>query len=313
MPTSRFYSGSRALGTSNEATKMLKKHLMRGIKLNGTERYRLIMKQRMEEHKKKAFGDRRMSGGFKLPGTLKQAMQMSHRAEMALREMAQKKAAKEEKELRKRVEVVPRFYPNGGRLDARGRIFSAQDQPILYVRKKDGRILTTGGMSVGRYKPKSKFNDSRVQMLIDRYTPKPKPVLGQWDPAIGGVGMQMQDMPTVWSNGEADSFQRLGMAANVNAWGIMSENTWGTFSNNAWGTVAENVWGTTNNNVWGGYGGNPYGSGSGSWRRFWGTGMAGQKNYLKKPFKLLLSVFGIGRVRSAGSGRSGGNGARGGR
>lgn len=311
MPTSRFYSGSRSSGGTNEATKLLKKHMMRGIKLNATERYKIIMKQRMEEHKKKAFGERMMKSGFSLPGTLKQAMNMSARAENALKEMAQKKAAKEEKALRKMVQITPRYFPNGARIDTKGRVFTPQDVQILYVRKKDGRILTTGGMWVGRYRPKSKMNDYTLQTLIDRYTPKPKPVPGQWDPAAGGVGMQMQDMPSVWSNGEVD-LQRGGIAANVNAWGIMSENTWGTFSNNAWGTVAENVWGTTNNNVWGGLGGNPYGSGS--WRRFWGTNSAGQKNFLKKPFKLLLAALGIGRVRESNrAGSSGRGGGRGGR
>lgn len=297
MVGTRFINTGRDPRQRSAAAELMRLEIEKKGKLPPGERYKLLMKKKLEANKQKA--------AFNNPN----GRQMSKRAEQALKEIAAKKAAKEAKALRRMVIVQPKIYHNG-KLNAKGKISDIEGNIIAEVNTKNGKIATTGGWSLGKYKPGSQRTHAAIMEAIDKHSPyyiKQRQLQMQQNQQASGVGNLYGPPPQETMNlygvinsmqqeqGKAEQFNFYGEAANgprqnigVTAWGAMADNPWGTFADNAWGTTSDNVWGTTNTNVWGGIGGSPF---AGKAVQFWGTGNG--KNYLKSITSLFKAYFGF--------------------
>lgn len=330
--TKRFYSGTRDNSRKmGEAARLKRMEIERGGKLPLTsqERYRHILKKKLEESQANAASSKPL---FQLPGTKAPERKMSKKAEQALKEIAQRKAAKEEKALRQMVVVQPRTFSDAGRIDAKGQAYDLGNNLTLKVDRKTGKIKTMGGWAVGKYSPKKKFRTNmiitdslkkhgayfiqqkRLQMLQEQQRLAELTMQGNniYGAPASGLASQIY-LEQHYGDGGMDGHgnkitdpnltNRVG-AANVNAWGAMSNNVHGTFADNTWGGMVDNVWGGVNNNIWGGIGGSAWGTGSGGFSRrgwkIWGSGAPGQKNWLKPLGALFVGLFGIGRGKRLG-------------
>lgn len=233
MSTIRFFSGARETGTKHSiAGSLVRLEFQKRGKLTSPQRYSYIFKKRMEEKRQNAV--KKFQGGFKLPGSLKEARKMSKRAEAALKEIAAKKAAKQAKAERKMVIIQPRTFPNG-KLERSGKVFDIAGNIVAKVDPKTGKMTTLNGWSLGHYKPKSFMTDRALQEAIDKHSPhfinlrKQKMLLasGQQPYGVHGPAGAIVHTPS----------------GNTNAWGAKSGNIWGSHSNNIWGTDGDNVWG----------------------------------------------------------------------
>lgn len=288
MGTIRFFSGGRDPGASKSiASQIMRIEIEKKGKMPSADRFKLILKQKMAENRKKL-------------STQNQKV-MSKRADEALKQIAQKKAAKEAKALRKMVIVTPRVYPNG-RLTQKGKIFDVAGNIVAEVNVKNGKIATTLGWSLGKYKPKSTQTHALIQEAINKYSPyyiqqrKLEALKAAGiDPITGQPVAQHSVINVQGGTVHNTGFTSYGEAAGgprqnvgVTSWGAMSDNVWGTFADNAWGRSMDNVWGTTSTDVWGGIGGNPFG---GKGVQIWGTGNG--KNYLKRVTNFISALLGI--------------------
>lgn len=336
MSTRGNFTGTRESSSTAAILKQLRKiEISKGGKLplTSTQRYKMILNKRMEEHRKKsqinAYNDFTLGKG-QAGGERK----MSRRAEMALKEIARKKAVKEAKELRQMVVIKPRHYGSAGQITAKGIVYDHVNNITMRVDTKNGKIKTMGGFTIGKYKPKSAWHDSQMQTWIRKYSPyhlklqqmelqrqiqamyqlqqaggvtvhgmpyDPSQLQAQLQhliDAYGNLHQQADHYGNVSDHGHAGQLtqgQRTNMG--VTAWGVQSNNVWGTFGENTWGGFAENVWGRTNNNIWGGIGdaGNFWRTpGRNVFRSGVGTG---QKNYIGMWGGMLLSFMGLGGRR----------------
>lgn len=341
--TRRFYSGARG-GTKKlgEAARLTRLEMEKGGKLpmSTQDRYKRILKKKLEESREKASASKPL---FQLPGTAPMQRKMSKRAEQALKEIAARKAAKEEQELRRSVIVQPRHFSDAGRIDAKGNAYDLGNNLTLKVDLKTGTIKTSTGWTVGKYKAKNKYmtnmlitdalkkhgayfiQQRRLQLLQEQQRQAELAMQGlsiYGVPNNQGLASQMfldqygntdiHGSDTYDARNDALSSQRAAAAA-VGAWGAMSNNVHGTYADNAWGGMMDNVWGGVNNNIWGGIGGSSWGSGSSrAWShrpwKIWGSGAPGQKNWLKPLGALFVGLFGFGRIKGLDRARGNRNG-----
>jgi len=296
MSTIRFFSGGRDQGKRNSvANEIMRIEFEKKGRMSSTDRFKLIMKRKMEEQKKQMGGD-----------NLKP---MSERARQALKQIAAKKAAKAAKQLRQSVIVQPRVYANG-RLTQKGQIQDIAGNMIGEVNTKNGKMSAMLGGNFGRYKPKSHQTDALIQEAINKYSPyyiQQRKIQAMQaaglDPVTGQpINPQVVNVYGVQSGGgNEQGFNAYGEAAGgpkqnigVTAWGARSDNVWGTFADNAWGSSMDNVWGTNSTDVWGGIGGNPFGGKS---VQFFGTGNG--KNYIKIVTNFIAGILGIKNKKTA--------------
>lgn len=300
MVGARFINTGRDPRKRSAAAELMRLEIEKKGKLPAGERYKLLMKKKLDANKQKAMFH---NGGRK----------MSKRAEQALKEIAAKKAAKEAKALRRMVIVQPKIYHNG-KLNAKGKITDIEGNVVAEVNTKNGKMATATGWGLGKYKPGSQRTHAIIMDAIDKHSPyfiKQRQLAAlQAQQMIGGglygpapqetlniYGPEKTTTSNVWVSeaGKAEQFNFYGEAASgprqnigVTAWGAMADNPWGTFADNAWGTTADNVWGTASTNVWGGMGGNPF---AGKAVQFWGTGNG--RNYLQSITNNIKAFFGI--------------------
>ena len=265
--------------------------------MSPSERFKLIMKMKMDEARGKHSSDKANS------------RPMSEKAAKALRDMKKKKEIKRAKELRRMVIVEPARFHNGY-LNKKGKVYDVAGNIVATVNSKNGRMATMLGSGLGQYKPKSRQVANILSSAINQYSPYYinlrkmqamqaaglDPVTGQplnqnvinvhgnssQAAMLGGNYMSLSqrqelahpmDQGATFDNtyGEASGGPRQNVGAT--AWGAVSDNVWGTFTDNIWGTSSDTVWGTNMSDVWGGVGGNPYGHGiSGKITAIWGHG-----------------------------------------
>jgi hypothetical protein len=324
--TKRFYSGARDSSSSaGAASKMKKLEIQKGGKLpiTSAQRYKMMVEAKLEDARAQSSGKSKTV--FTPPGAKPITRTLSHKAEQALKEISQRKAAKKEKELRRMVPIVPCNYQDG-RLDAKGKIWDVANNQTLKINHKTGKVTTMGGWTIGKYKPKSLMNRMMINDAIKKHSPyhirlrqiqmlqeQERLRMLQMEGQMGLAAQQtlaqlygngMQDPNNPEAQQHMDMYQRMG--ANANAWGVMSGNVHGTFAENVHGGMADNVWGTASANVWGGIGG--------GWKgmrgpRIWNSGAHNQKNYLKPVFAFFASFFNFRGTRGAfRNGRTGGGG-----
>ncbi|MDX2073457.1 MAG: hypothetical protein SFX19_03720 [Alphaproteobacteria bacterium] len=315
MSTIRHFSGSRESSKHSVAKEILQLEMQKKGKLPAELRYKIIFKRKQEEAKEKALKAMNQDG-FSASGKMVSQRKMSERAEHALKEMAMKKAAKEQKKLRKMVIVQPQHFSNG-HIDKKGQIFDIAGNMVGKVNTKNGAMSLNSGWSIGKYKPKSYMTKLLIEQAINKHSPyfiKQRLMQAQQaslsnvhgmftDPNVvnvqgvsaqaamhgGGIygGAAHGDYGV---HGYDEHLHQSGFPQNFNvtAWGAVSNNAWGTFSNNVHGTLADNVHGTMNTDVWGGAGS------SGMWGqrgvRMLGTGSGA--NHLTGITKWILGLFG---------------------
>ena len=311
MSTIRHFSGSREAGKKSIAREILQIEMQKKGKLPAQLRYKLIFKRKQEEAREKAL--QAMSQSNSGTGKLVTQRKMSDRAEQALKEIAMKKAAKEQKKLRKMVIVQPQNFSNG-RIDRKGQIFDIAGNMIGKVNTKNGAMSLNSGWSIGKYKPKSYMTKLLIEQAIDKHSPyfllqrrlqQQAAALsnvhgGYVDPNVinvhgmsaqaamlGGMYNAQQDFG-VHGPGDGNGPQTFGNQGNVTAWGAMSNNVLGTFSGNVHGTMGDNVHGTVNSDVWGSVSGNSLWGQKGV--RMYGTGSGA--NHLTGITKFILGLFG---------------------
>lgn len=314
--TIRYFDGGRGGKRVGAASELMRLEIMKKGKLPAADRYKQIMKKKLEENKKKALGPR-LSDGFRLPGSIQEAKKLSKRAEQNLQQMAEKKARKEAKALRQMVVVQPRVFSNGT-LNKKGQIYDIAGNQVAKINIKNGNMSSMLGWSFGKYNPKSVFTNMAIQNAINQYSPyfinqrKLQMLQQQGGQLITVHGPVSEEVINVHgpainapnnfygTNAEA---QRQNVAAT--AWGVRSDNIWGSFSDNAHGTFADNVWGGNYSDVWGGIG-----ASNSMWGQkgpnVWGTGNG--INFLRGITNALAGFFGFStkknRERLAGLNRA---------
>lgn len=331
----RGFTGSRDGTSTATILKQIQKiERQKGGKLplTSTERYKFIMNKRLEQSRAKSQAS--AFSTFSLNGAKQGERQMSKRAELALKEIAQQKAAKEAKALRQMVVIKPQRYGDVGHINAKGIIYDQANNLTMKVDVKTGKIKTMNGWTVGKYKPKGAGHNFQMQTWIKLHSPyhikmrqmeiqrqmlqiqqmQQAEMLSQqaYQAAMAEMQRQMAEIANASIQNNARELHdahgnvlQSGGRTNmgVGAWGVRSNNVFGTFGDNVHGGFAENVWGTTHNNVWGGIG-DTGGLFKTPGRSIWTSGAArGQRNLLGAWFSAFLARAGM--VRRAPPSRGG--------
>lgn len=298
MGNIRYFSGARDKGRIGVAGEIMRIEILKKGKLPAAERYKSILKKKFEENKQKTLKDKLNApiiSGFK------SAFKMSKHAEQALKQIAQRKARKEAKAMRKMVIVESRRFPNGN-ITAKGKIYDVAGNLVAEVNRKNGNISTTLGWGLGKYRPKSYLTNVTIQNAIDQYSPyfinqRKQQLMQQQGVVQYGVhGAPGEDVINVYgpASNTMQSFagtdaggprQNIGMTS----WGARSDNVWGTYTDNVWGKSLDNVWGSNSTDVWGGI--SVGGMWGGKGMHVWGTGNG--KNYLRGISNFVAGLFGF--------------------
>jgi hypothetical protein len=289
--------GTRGRGVAGD---IMRFEIQKNGKLPAADRYKLILKKKMEENKKAL--DQKTKSSFSI-FNVKEARKMSKKAEDALKQVAARKAAKEAKAMRQMVVVQPRTYPTGT-LDRKGQIFDVAGNIVAKVNTKNGKISTLTGWGLGKYKPKSIMTDLLVQDTISKFSPyfiqqRKLQMLQQsanvhgtpMDEVINVYGRTAAPADGAAGDGIYSTPGAMGPRQNIGAtaWGARSDNVWGTYADNAWGQSADNVWGGNSTDVWGGVGvGGLWGQ---KGPNIWGTGNG--RNYLRGISSFIMALFGL--------------------
>jgi hypothetical protein len=270
------------------------------------ERYKFIMKKKLAASREEALGSKAKKIGFN--DKIKDSL--SKTTDKAIKELSAKRAAKAAKAIRNMVLIEPRRFSNG-RLTKSGKILDVADNVVGTVNRKNGKMATTMGWGIGKYKPRSYMTAMNIQSAINQYSPyfiaQRKAQLGDnFNPQTGGLHQphdtinvygyspppQQSPGSSIWGSSDSDNWRA---GPGVTAWGVASNNVWGSFADNAWGTNADNVWGGNESNIWGGVGdaGNLW-----KWKgmNVWNTGSG--TNYLKGLTSRVAAFFGLGLKRS---------------
>ena len=158
MGTLRYFSGSREAGKRSPASELMRIELKKKGKLPAVERYKFLLNKKIQEAKKEA---------MLAP---KAGRVMSKKAEDALKQIAMKKAAKQEKVMRRMVVVQPRNWYNGS-INKKGKIHDIAGNYVGRVNTKNGKISFFAGFAGGKYKPKSSATELFIQDSINKYSP----------------------------------------------------------------------------------------------------------------------------------------------
>lgn len=314
MSSSRISTAAPITQRNSYATRLIKMSIIKGGRISTQrlmkETFKHTMKKRLSESQQKSTDNRR---NFMMTGARDKGPQMSKTAQMALDQLARKKAAKEERELRRMVFITPTVYPSHGKLTEKGKIYDVSDGLVMKV-DRYGRIKTMTGWTVGKYKANSLSNKYVITSAIEKHSPyfiqqrkqqqlerdaQLAQMYGHANPQAaslyggGGGGLTEEQIRTARTG---------AFSGGVTSWGVMSDNAHGTFSSNVWGTIGDNVWGGVETNVWGGFGGNGSNifssfsrsdGGGGSvfggkrgWKIF-GSNRDGQRNLISQLMKFL--------------------------
>ncbi|NBO18392.1 MAG: hypothetical protein EBV03_04030 [Proteobacteria bacterium] len=273
MVGTRFFNGSRDVNKDSLAREILKIEKQKGGKLSSQERFKLIMQRKMAESKKVAEN--------------KNQRHMSKKAQDALKQVAMKKAAKEQKIMRQSVIVQKKIF-NNGMVQKNGKIMDIAGNQIGQINKKNGKMSTVGGAGIGTYKANSRSVNAAIMGAIDKYSPyyinlrkmqamqaqglDPKTGLplnqeamnvhgnsmsamhgGNYQTGMAGQ-MMMQQLQEKKDQGVHGYIGGGGADySDVTIHGRMpiAGTAWGAMADNVWGNFSDNVHGTTGDNVWG--------------------------------------------------------------
>ncbi len=134
------------------------------------DRFREIYKEKVAELRNQALKGATYT--FQLPGTdPSKTRELSKGAQEIINKIAEKKAKKAEKTMKKanQVTIAPKYFTGlqGGRIDSRGYIYDSAGQWIMTVDKKTGKIKNRKtGTTVGKYNPDSAYSEHRMCELI---------------------------------------------------------------------------------------------------------------------------------------------------
>ncbi len=187
----RMFTGSRGDGagggTSNPIFDKYKKrsaketflNKMRGIdeaKMSEEEKYKKIFDEKLEELRQQALtGGRGSKYKFSLPGTEQaegEEKELSKSMEAFLRRMAMKKVKEQKKKDQERaqIKVKAQYFTGiqGGRIDAKGRIYGPDNRWVASVNLKTGKVMSRSGMRICKYNAKSPYTFHLIAQYIAR-------------------------------------------------------------------------------------------------------------------------------------------------
>lgn len=219
---------------SNGAKAMFMNSVKKGtngqVEMTKEERYQQIYKEKLNEVRSKALQGAKYT--FTLPGTdPTQCKQLSKGAQEIISKIAEKKAKRAEKKMKKAdvVKIMPKAFTGlqGGRIDSRGYIYDSAGQWILTVDKKTGKIKNRrNGCTVGKYNPTCGYSEHRLCELVAQYDTTKQ---AGWYASPG--------------HAHTTPLDSLGNATNGSIWGKES-NSVGNGS--IWGTGGS-IWGNSDN------------------------------------------------------------------
>jgi hypothetical protein len=185
------------------------------------ERYQQIYKAKLTDMRNNA-----LKGGkytFHLPGTdPTEARQLSKGAQEIISKIAEKKAKRDEKKMKKAdvVKVQPKCFVGrqGGRIDNRGYIYDSAGQWIMTVDKKTGKIKNRrNGCTVGKYNPGCNYSEHRLTELISQLDTTHQ---NGWYAGSGGhAGSTPSD--SIWG-------KESGSVGTGSIWGGNTSGFWGS-------------------------------------------------------------------------------------
>jgi len=317
MVSPRYFGGNRTGVRSQAASELMRFEIMKKGKLPPAERYKRIMKKKLEENKEKALG-----AAYKKPFSLSDKIdikKLSPRAEQAMKEIAMKKARKLAKAERQMVIIEARNFQNGS-INKKGEIFDIAGNMIGKVNTKNGVIATNNGWGIGKYKPKSMMTNMAITEAINKHSPYyinlrrqqmlqaqgqmefgvhgvasgdvinvHGPVAGSYAGTVHGPAQTATGVTTEYQSAFGSDLVGTRQNVGVTAWGVRSDNVLGTFADNVWGATGDNAWGGYSSDVWGGTGGQ--GLWGTSMIKIWGTGNG--VNYLKPITNAIRGLFGM--------------------
>ena len=334
MGTLRFFSGGRdPVGKKSVAQEILFFEVQKKTKLDPQERFKFIMKRKLEEARKKVTNVQQ-DRGF--------GRKMSKRAEGALKDVAAKKAAKEAKALRRMVIVQAKMFTNG-RLTKKGDIYDIAGNKVAKVSTKDGKMRTFSGALFGRYKPRDSKTTAAIYHAIDQHspyfinmrkmqamqaagldpktgqplnqdtmnvygasTPEHHPLYGNGGSAYAMLGglYKPQGSEHFYNNHHHHHDDDVENDLHGNAANGMTRNSsigasaFGVQSNNVWGNFADNAWGTSFDNVHGTNNQDVWGQATGNPYGSFGKsvqmwGTGSGNNYIKALITRLSQLFGL--------------------
>ncbi len=185
----RMFTGSRSSGEGSNTNPLFDKYKkrsaketfmnkLRGIddsKLTPEELYKKNLDKKINEMRAEAMGNSKYK--FCLPGTEGgEERGLSKTAEEFIRRMAEKKLKEEMKKEREKqqIQVKPRMFTGmqGGRIDAKGRIYGPDNRWCGSVNLKTGKVTTRSGTRICKYDPKSPYTEYLITQHIAReYNP----------------------------------------------------------------------------------------------------------------------------------------------
>lgn len=168
----QFQSKNSSTGAKAQFMKALKRGSKRPGDQDPQERYNEIYKEKVKELRDKAMKGAKYT--FQLPGTdASQCQQLSKGAQEIIEKIAEKRAKREEKKMKKAdmIKITAKHFTGvqGGRIDARGQVFDSAGQVVMTVDKKTGKIKHRNGNTVGKYNPGCTYSEHRLAELVAHY------------------------------------------------------------------------------------------------------------------------------------------------
>jgi hypothetical protein len=173
---SRGGSGGDSNGTFGKSLAANKsKSLKSGADASPEDQYQKLIAQKMESHKQQIMKQK------KYGHTLKNAdanVTMSKGAMHAMEIMAAKMAKREMKKKKpiEAFEIKPMYLGGvyGGRIDAQGNVWSAQNKKVLVIDKKTGAMKTAGffAKNIGKFDPKSHACFLKIEKQMEAHALK---------------------------------------------------------------------------------------------------------------------------------------------
>lgn len=137
--------------------------------LSAQQQYQKIFDQKMQEKMKELAMGGGKTPSFQLPGVgKKQEKNVSAAVKKMMEKIIGDKLERKNKKLQEEVQIHPKLFSGqqGGRIDKDGNIFNINNQIVLKVDKKTGKIVNNSGVAIGKYVPHSPTCEFSITRFI---------------------------------------------------------------------------------------------------------------------------------------------------
>lgn len=185
----RMFTGSRSSGDGSNTNPIFDKYQKRSAKdifmkkmrgvddsnLSPEELYKKNLDKKINEMRNQAMGNSKYK--FVMPGTEGgEERKLSKTAEAFIKRMAEKRLKEEQKKERDRqtLKVKAKAFTGmqGGRIDAKGRIYGPDQKLVGSVNLKTGKVANRWGNHICKYDPNSPYTEYLIaQYIAKEYNP----------------------------------------------------------------------------------------------------------------------------------------------